>query len=249
MSSSEIRGIRLADLQDPIITALGRFADLSDTQVLFDVDAGKLQLTPDKPYTARCSSPAYFLDSTSQLLEPSATLHVLAFAPGDATGAESSYKLDNINTGRFPREPKYVPRLKTDMLTEAHLALAAINTEYAHAEPTLFAGSLSVLGLSTTRDIDNRRYLTQLGYVGQPPEVFADILRDGHCPEPTATLCVGYSDRGMIARRFGDPHAILSETENVLQIAGFLAISNKAPAKHHHVLAALGAQEFSPDPA
>src|SRR5579862_9109029 len=114
---SEVAGINLKNLEEPIRGALTAYEEESGGQLLFDLDAASiLTLTPDKPNSARSRSVVQFRRKTI------GDLYVIAFKPGDGTGDEKSYSLDQLVTPvDLPQEAKVVPRDKTGVATEGLL--------------------------------------------------------------------------------------------------------------------------------
>ncbi len=242
--TKEVAGVNLRDLEAPIYDALTRFSEETDGRVLFGYleQAAQLELTPDKPNSARSSVPVY------HEYEEAGTLHVIAFAPHDATGDDKTYTADRLVNRHFPDDPRYYPRSKANAHAEAHLSILSQRIE-SHDDPVLFAGHLSLLGIFK-RDYfgTEENHLVEIGYVGMESHSFASAVRDGRSgTKPRATLTTGY--RGELehpeapGERFGDPHALLNRSGLAVQVAGFIAISPEAAPKHLEVLRQLKARE------
>lgn len=151
---SHVSGIELTSITDPVRQALMGYQSWSEHSVQFDIDkASQLELTPYKPNAARSATTVHYLG------EAIATLYVIAFRPGDGTGDESAYKLADLKTDIYPRNPKVVPRAKS-VHTEAHLTLASFAVDQPNADPLLYTGNLAVIGISGIT-------LVPLGEVGQ----------------------------------------------------------------------------------
>lgn len=240
----EVAGVNLEALEDPIYQALTRFSEITDGRVLFGYleKAVKLELTPDKPNSARSSVPVF------HEYEEAGTLHVIAFAPHDATGDDKTYTADQLVNRHFPDDPKYYPRSKARVHAEAHLSLLSqrINSQ---DDPVLFAGHLSMLGVFSRNYFGTmENHLTEIGYVGMESHSFASRIQRRDVDKiPHATLTTGY--RGEMehpeapGERFGDPHALLNMSGLVVQVAGFIAISPEAAPKHLDTLRLLKAEE------
>ncbi len=234
----EVAGVPLVAFEDPIHYALERYSSQSDGEIEF-VDADsvpKLELTPDKPNSARSTTAVTYLGETVGIL------FVIAFAPEDGTGDESAYRLADINTGRFPRAPKVVPRSKSAADSEAHLTIATYQVDGDHDSPYMYAGSLDLIGF----ELADPTKLRKIGQLGQPPYRLSRPGNPG-ASKPTTTLTTGYfrsgSREGAYGARFGDPHAVYNSLEDKVQLCGFLAISPEVAAQHPAVLQSLRAQE------
>lgn len=233
---SEVAGIPLREFEEPIRDALFYYSTVTDERVEFNGDeAARLTLTPEKPNSARTATEFTFEGETA------GNLYVIAFAPEDATGDEKTYTLDAVNTGEFPAEAKYLPRSKAGIDSEAHLAIATSTIDTADS-PSLFAGSLSVLGLEDG-------VVTEVGQVGQEIRDFGLTMRKIRAARPTVSLTTGYRNGLYLPpgvqgeERFGDPHAILNRHPGAVQVCGFVAVSTENAARHRRILEMLGARE------
>lgn len=212
-------GIPLERLEGPVQAALRTYQEISNNSLTFDIEnASQLILTPDKPNSAR-SDTAAMLNG-----EEIGRFYVIAFKPGDGTGSEVNYKLDQVAVDtRYPRATLVIPRNKTGVHSETHLTLVTHATDDAHAEPALFAGRYDLLGLASGM-------VTRIGHLGH--------LEIPELPGPKATYTVGY--RG--SERFGDPHAVYSGVKNLVQVCAFLAVSDAVNQSHPNILAGLKPQ-------
>lgn len=173
-------------------------------------------------------------------------MHIIAFAPFDGTGDESTYKVaDFITPTYLPREPKIVPRSKVAIHTEAHLAIALQTIDTPQASPRLYANYLGLLGIPQDYIFEGN-CICDIATLGPTSDAF-----DAGSAANNANTTVGYMDlRGHWndsageMRRFGDPHAIYNAAANTVQIAGFLAISHEQDPKHLDALRRLGIQEL-----
>lgn len=232
--ASYIKGIALSNFEGPIHDALESYGHRSNGAVEFDLlGATNLELTPKKGSTARSVTD---LRHSGEVV---GKLVVIAFAPLDGTGDEKVHKLDDINTGRYPKVAKVVPRSKTEAHSEVHLTIAAQHIGFPGADPALFAGNLELLGLQGNR-------LTLLGDLGQNPAQFNLAAFGIKAAEPTATLTVGYDQT--TKDRFADPHAVFNPHERLVQVCGFLAISPELASQHAGVLDRLNAVQPSLTP-
>lgn len=234
--AGEVAGVALKEFKEPIRDALCHYSYTTDMRLEFDGDvAATLALTPDKPYLARSETPVTFEGHEVS------TLYVLAFAPGDATGSDASMSLSEVDLGDLPAEPKYLPRSKTGIDTEAHLTIASKPLESAN-QPTLFAGRLLVLGVE-------RGAIKETGHVGQTKSDFNSALRNTRSPRPTVSLTTGYRNGIYLPpgasdqERFGDPHAIFNQHPLAVQVCGFIAIKTEDAARHRRIFEMLGAAE------
>ncbi|MEI6850544.1 MAG: hypothetical protein WCK26_01090, partial [Candidatus Saccharibacteria bacterium] len=79
--SNEVKGVKLSNFEEPIRYALQTYSEIALGKVAFDIDtASKLELTPDKPNSARSIS------NVIHLGEVATKLYIIAFAPDDGTG-------------------------------------------------------------------------------------------------------------------------------------------------------------------
>lgn len=222
---SEISGVKLDDLQEPIRQALSAYEEESDG-LEFDLEtAGILTATPDKPNSARSRSAVHFKRKNI------GDLYVIAFKPGDGTGDEKTHSLEGLITpAGLPKEAKIVPRSKAGIAEEAHLALFRHRLEDVHADPELFGGTFDLISLAGN-------LIYKAGELGHPIEVAESEMT------PTTTYTVGTRAHNTqidwAGERFGDPHAVYSPHEGLLQVAGFLAIYDEVFKSHPEILASL----------
>jgi hypothetical protein len=235
--TSEVCGVALDEFIDPIRYALDEYEGYFDGLYAFDLDGAARLAFVDGKLTARSQT------AVTQGGEKVADLTVVAFAPHDATGDTSTFTLDQLRLSRLPDDPKYFPRSKVAVYTEAHLSLAAKKIETTD-DPTLLIGSLGVLGV-----LGPESYVMEIGYVGHESHAFRGRIDKQRRGTPTATLTTGY-ERGLTdprnpGRRFGDPHAIVNDFEGVVQVAGFVAMSaNMYSEDHLQLFHLLGAKKF-----
>jgi len=217
--SREVVGVPLLRLEAPIRMALASYQEIADSGLVFDADAAcRLEPTLDKPNSARSETNAAF---RGDLI---GKLFVIAFKPGDGTGSEVSYKLEDLQVeDPYPRETKVVPRSKEGVHSEAHLTIVRHRLEDPHAEPELFEGTYDLL----TKEDSRVRKTHELGHpVGK------------HIIAPITTLTVGYNNN----ERFGDPHTVYSGISDSLQVCAFLAITNEVNRIHPNILDGLNPQ-------
>lgn len=230
--TKEVAGIDLTTFEEPIREALQHYENVSGT-LEFNLDAApKLELTPDKPNSARSATVVKHLGETM------GTLYVIAFAPKDGTGDEKTYSVNQI-LGKpkwLPLEPKAMPRSKAGIHSEIHLPLASQFAEIKTDEPTLFAGNLSLIG------IDQRWHLRLIGELGQGPTLFTNALEFARpALEPVIRLTAGTNET--LDHRIGDPHAVYNDHPQVVQVAGFLAVTDEMAPKHGSLAEELGARQ------
>lgn len=227
-TSPDIMGVPLKRLEEPIRTTLTAYQARADNGLSFDCEnAGKLALTPDKPNSARSVTDALLQG------EKVGTLYVIAFKPGDGTGSEESYQLSSLTVDApYPRSSLVVPRNKTGIHGEAHLAILSHKIDDSHAEPRLYIGTFDLLGLKGSQ-------VKKIGELGPPETTIVSF--------PYTTLTVGYMNpdgtrldySNVGSRRFGDPHAVYSRISDDVQVCAFLAISNEVNSRHPNLLPSL----------
>lgn len=210
--SEKLMGISLLWLEDPIRTALKTYQEISNNRLLFAIDeACKIELTPDKPNSARSATVATFEGL------PFGTLYMIAFKPGDGTGSEVDYQISRLIIDHpYPKAALIVPRNKVGVHSEVHLTIMRHALENPNADPELYAGTYDLLGLAGNS-------VKKMGQLGHPETIDTSI--------PIATFTVGY--RG--SERFGDPHAVYSPVA-AIQVCAFLAISNEVHQQHPQLL-------------
>lgn len=238
-----LEAIDLISFEGPIVDALQAYSDLTDGRVTFENpgQAAKLELTPDKPNSARNSVPVHFYG------EPVGDAVLIAFAPGDGTGAESDLiNLSNISTGFYASRPGVVPRSKAAVHSEVHVTIAAQRVGDSQADPIIFAGSLDLLGFNTR----SPRTVKKIGGLGSGHYGLMQQLENGVAANPTATLTVGYSDPstgwGLAGERFCNPHAVINPYGDLIQVCGFLAITPEQAPRYLAALRLLGAVDPRP---
>jgi len=227
MSKEEIAGIKLKNLEDPIRRALREYEKESEGLLKFDEDeASRLDLTPNKPNSARSATDFRFRGETV------GKLFVIGFKPEDGSGDESGYKLDDLVVDSvYPRTTRVVPRNKTSINSEGHLTVVRHKIEDPHADPELFGGTFDLLGL-------DGRTIRKIGELGQAQTVSIENLK------PLTTLTVGYrTGSDGKPERFGDPHAVYSSVPDAVQVCAFLAISDEIYQKYGNILSSLHPQE------
>lgn len=240
LGRKEVAGIPLRDLKEATHVALDMYQHISNGEVQFDMrQAVQLELTPDKPNSARSDTPVKHLG------EVAGTLFVIAFAPDDGTGDYNSFPAGTLNTGKYPVDSKYSPRKKAGAHSEAHISLVSKLVDAPAQDPELFAGHLDVLGVVTN---PMGGTITRLGHVGQDAQAYKRTMEQALPARPNVTLTTGYRGvldtiEGRTGDRFGDPHAILNNTPNTVQVAGFIAISPEMASRHLDALRSLGAVE------
>ncbi len=212
---------------------IGYMAD-SGMQMGFDLEAAtKLTATPDKPNSARSVSKVqYGKDIIGDLF-------VIAFAPYDGTGDDKTLHLPSVDIAPgYPRTPKILPRSKAGIHSEVHLPLLAIDSAVDSAEPDMLYGRYDLIGL-------DQGVVGKIGwlvsYQGMPLD------------RSSATYTVGYDyDRyrsyfgGGV--RFGDPHAVYNPSPNLLQVCGFIALTNEQYENTPGALQSLSPNSPLPNP-
>ena len=221
----EVAGVNLGDLVEPLRYALNVYKNMSDGQLNFDIDdASKLQLTPDKPNSARSAVEVRTAD------EVIGKLFVIAFKPFDGTGDESAHLLSELTVAKgYPAASKIVPRDKSGIAREVLLTVLTKEVESKHTDPKIFNGLFELLGIES-------KLIKKIGTLGQEAESETknQIL-------PTATYTVENSPNVAMLkrRRFGDPHAVYNSNPDRLQVAAFFAVSDIVEQKYPDLLLGL----------
>ncbi len=207
-----------------------------------------LKLTPDKTTTARTVLDIFHHQ------QKIADLYVILFAPGDGTGKEGEYQLNNCGvlgvtaydtkTGRTVQVPAQyqseqvklehlLPRnkLKEKVLVEACFPLATVEKEF------LYPYTISLEQITVDKDNTSSRLVKglQMGfedssYTGlvHDPVTFRFAQADFATRFPTYLTC-GYRRNG---ERFGDPHATFYNPKlaeghpNRMQVAAFVSVES-----------------------
>lgn len=216
----EVMGVSLEGLENPIRTALRTYQEISDNGLVFESDkASKLEPTPTKTNSARSETDAIYQG------EPIGKLYVIAFKPGDGSGSEVNYQLESLVVDSpYPRNVLIVPRNKTGVHNEGHLAVLRHKVDDSHADPELYAGTFDLLGL-----VDGNK-VKKIGELGH--------LETDEALTPITSLTVGYRGK----ERFGDPHAVYSRIPSMVQVCAFLAISDEVHKKYPNLLDGLNPQ-------
>lgn len=213
----EVMGVSLDGLEAPIRVALRAYQEISGDDLMFDRDkASKLEATPTKTNSARSETDVAYRG------EQIGKLYVIAFKPGDGSGSEVNYQLVKLGVDfSYPRDVRIVPRDKTGVHSEGHLAILSHKIDDAHANPELYGGSFDLLGLV------NGDTVRKIGELGRREVEMTTA--------PITTLTVGWQGK----ERFGDPHAVYSRIPGMVQVCAFLAISDEVHKKYPNILDAL----------
>jgi hypothetical protein len=230
---SRISGIPVGTMAEAVECSLPLYTE--ESGLAFDLKEGvQLALTPDKPNSARCVIPAHYRGKRI------GDLFAIVFAPGDGTGDETHLDLKKLNTDRYPHHPKVVARLKKPGVigAEVGITIATFGADQPNTDPKLFAGNLDLLSVKSQIQPTNDRstkIVIKIGELGQPADQFQRILGHLEYAAPTATLTVG--QRGDI--RFGGEHAVYAPHPELVQIFGFLALSDDVLAANPGLLSDL----------
>jgi hypothetical protein len=226
--TKDVAGVALKDFEVPVHDALQTYQEMSEGSLQLDLEAAPhLELTPDKPTSASSATDIRHLGETI------GKLFVIAFAPYDGTGDESTYSLDYLGLSRgIPKDSKIVPRSKAGIQNEIHLALAGKFTDVGE-ELVPYAGHLDIIGFN------DKGLIGLIGSLGQNLTPFVNALESSRPAEPTASLTIG---KDIMGTRAGDPHAVYNGFGNVLQLAGFIAITDEMAAGHASLAGKLGAR-------
>lgn len=223
----------LYEFEVPIVDAVRQYNDIAEGAITFSpVQASILEITPDKPNSARSLTPVYVGE------DEIATLYTIAFAPHDGTGDENTYRATDLQfSRRYPAAAHTVPRTKSGIDCEVHLALVAKDLERRFADPKLFAANLDLLGFPAPGNT-----VDKIGTLGQPHDLFTNAIDTEWQPEPVVTVTTGVPETADPAtgERYGDPHAVFNRWSTVVQIAGFIALKSGASMQHREALSTLG---------
>ncbi|HSX24115.1 MAG TPA: hypothetical protein VLE74_03385 [Candidatus Saccharimonadales bacterium] len=233
--TSELRKHR-----DPIAAALETYQELSDGQITLDpIAARNLRPMPEKPYYARSDSMATLRDGTR------VPLVTIAFEPEGATGDDQTFKMRDVWTSDLPRKTSLLPRDKSAVLAEVSLAICAHDSRQSQAEPTLYAGSLAVVGLvPKPEDVQAEVAIGRIGYVGQP--TIMSMHGSVHEYDPVASITTGPvkgSRLDIDGERTGDPHAIYNAW-NQFVVASFVSLPWDASSEAFASLQSLNPRLF-----
>jgi hypothetical protein len=258
--AQKVAGISLEGLKDPVQEALVGYAERSNGEVAFDIDAAlNIELTPEKPYSARSDSP--FIHRGEQI----GKISIIAFGPDDATGDGRTYALEQFKFAKYPRAPKFLPRRRAETHSEVHMTLAS-QVVGEDTDPVTYAGKLDVISIM------GGQLIAKVGYVGQGTPGFTMSMYEGMPAVPHVTLMTGYrgqmdrlkkptdktaepSDKPVkLGQRFGEPHAVhnaplVIDVEPInklqtLQVCGFVALTSELATNHLVAFQALGAVEL-----
>ena len=180
-----------------------------------------LYLTPEKPYTARTEITVDWFN------EPVGIIYALAFAPGDATGDDKTYSLDQLEIPerlKFDETPwKILPR-KKDCLAEVMIGFGSVYDD------TFYDSIISLEELGVD-DVKNPKSIKKLNDLGMSKEHYEMLIGkvdqsfvEGN--SPCLDMTVGYTRYG---KRFGDPHTIYSNRDlpDAIQLVGFYAVEDE----------------------
>jgi hypothetical protein len=223
----EVANTPLSDFEEPIVDSLRAYQDRANGSLEFDLDAARsLELTPQKPNSARS------VTEVKHLGEAIGNLYVIAFAPRDGTGDENTYSAEYLSiSDHLPKEGKVMPRPKDGVHSEIHLALGAKFVRDERVRP--YTGHLALVGFKDDGSVG------YTGHVGQSLTPFISALEGGPV-EPTASLTVG--QHGITGERVGDPHAVYNLFGEVVQVAGFVAVTDEMADPHAIIVQELEAR-------
>lgn len=224
----EVAGTPLSDFEEPIHDSLRGYQQMANGSLEFDLDASRsLELTPDKPNSARS------VTEVKHLGEAIGNLYVIAFAPYDGTGDESTYSAEYLAlSDHLPKEAKVMPRPKNGIHSEIHLTLGA---KFVNSDGGIrpYAGHLGLVGFKDDGSVG------YIGRLGQSLTPFINAL-ESLPADPTASLTVGHDD--ITGERVGDPHAVYNLFGEIVQVAGFVAITDEMTEQHSTIVQELGAR-------
>jgi hypothetical protein len=210
--------VNLKELRKPLEGALMKYEMLYEG--LRFGKFGDFALTPEKPNSARTIIPASYADSDI------GDLYAIAFFKGDGTGDKRTYKLDEIVIPeKYQHEEKperVIPRSKAGVFCEGFFPLFSMDrTQGSFMMHTNSLDELTVSGSPPTVT-----YAWTLGLER------SDYLHHMACKmgtQPKVSFTTGFDSSG---KRFGDPHSIYDDVDlDAVQVAGFLAITRRAPFK------------------
>jgi len=183
-------------------------------------DFSNFSFTPEKGYTARTIIPV-IADG-----EKISDLYVLLFKPGDGTGDESTYKLENVDMGSikklyYPPGKEVVPR-KKHCPTEIFFPFGSASSGKMNDGVV----NLDVLTL-------NENKVEKEFGLGWDNKTFFELLRRRKSIGPYIQFTTGYWPSDGI--RFGDPHAVYFPKiiGGVIQMVGFLELDVETELYKH----------------
>ncbi|MDD5416624.1 MAG: hypothetical protein PHU12_01465 [Candidatus Aenigmarchaeota archaeon] len=195
-------------------------------KILPDLDFGDfetMRLTPDKPNSARIIIPIYHYG------EEVGTITAILFRSGDGTGANTTYKLNELEIYRylqFKDKPERVLPRKKDCIKEAFFPFFSIH------DNKIYRNTVSLEELSVDNP-ENPTMIIHACHLGDQPIKYPCFLKAlkndsnkkrGRGSERIQLTC-GHFESG---KRFGDPHAIvhtLKEPKDAMQVVGFLSVN------------------------
>ncbi len=173
-----------------------------------------LHPTPEKPNHARTVVPISYRGTYI------GNMYVIVFLPGDATGDENSYKLNQVVIPSHilyqEKTSRVIPRAKKGIVCEGFFPLFSQTVE---GRIVPFAASLEELTL------DEQRRVVPAWTLGMEPQEYVQALQGQQEIFPTTYFTVGTNS---VQERFGDPHCVHHQPRGAaLQVAGFLSISEE----------------------
>ena len=181
---------------------------------------GRFELTPKKPYSARTEGPVIYHGNNI------GDMTVIVLRPGDGTGDDKTFKLDELEIPehlRFDEKPERVlPRSKSKVQYELFFPFFSWSETRFH----IFAASLEEITVKDGR-------IEKAWDLGLNPDAYKRVIEKNITGVPPQVyLTTGYRQDG---KRFGDPHAIYHGIPHAVhhgidldmyQVVGFLGIKN-----------------------
>jgi hypothetical protein len=191
----------------------------------------RFERTEGKAYRGRMAVPVVKAD------EELGKVHILVFAYGDGTGAESpAYSLKRLSVPQHLLGPEFLRRQPQKLVPrEKDSRVEAFFPFFSFQDSVAIYNAVSLEEL-TVDDPENPKEIVTFGHLGFKPENFIRALENGgDYPMKTfiTTGHVGLPGRPLL--QFGNPHSIVysarTKTEP-LQVVGFLAVEDEKNPLH-----------------
>ncbi|HSX35616.1 MAG TPA: hypothetical protein VLH84_01635 [Patescibacteria group bacterium] len=229
-----VSDIKLATFAETAQATVPHYMGLLGRGFSIDLSAAvDLAPTPNKPNSARASSEIRYLGRAA------GTATVIVFDVTEGSGDLNTFLMDQVDMGDFPHRTQYVPRSKAAVHTEAHFPLGAGRPGASNLSK--YAGCLTLIELEAGK-------LVRGGYLGDNPEDFERLVDRGVGGYAGVTLTTGFSDRAAVddglAVHFGDPHAVVNETQTA-QACMFVSVPSNPGSDGHFLIDAMQRLAFA----
>lgn len=233
--SVEVCGVDLSEFVNPMKVALGNCQVMSEDRIQFGSNIPDFELTPNRPNSARTATNLIYLG------EKIGMLTFIAYSPGDGTGDESLYLLNDVRFADGASTNRRIPRSKQAMWGEAHIVVAAADPDNTDNSPVIGAGGLEVVTF-----IPDTRTIHRGFVLGANPEDIEQQMSGEDRVSIARTITCGpdgmLQDIKTTGDRFGDPHATFNPTRFV-QVCAYFGITHLAPINQRHIFGHLQARQ------